>query len=160
MVILRTAPFHVSAETVIGGPMFQVRMDKYLQAICFIPEDIVCTASDDNTGAFFCQLLNNVILDGPKLILVGGTHRPVGKRSRQPASVSIFPLFSDISLRKPAFIDYLLDQLPIIAGNAFAINIWSTILYKAATTREMTQGMEYLRISLPIFSVSRKALDF
>lgn len=33
-------------------------------------------------------------------------------------------------------------------------------LYSAATRSEMTQGTAYLRMSVPVFSFSRKAFDF
>ena len=40
------------------------------------------------------------------------------------------------------------------------MKIWSTMLYNAATSREITQGIAYFAISFPIFSVSKNVFAF
>ena len=91
MVILSLSPLHVGIESVIGGTAFvlvlqpllrrsiplsinlydsfcpesHIRMDKDLQTICRIPQDIVCAAANNDTGFLLGKLCNDLILDFP-----------------------------------------------------------------------------------------------
>ncbi len=45
--------------------------------------------------------------------------------------------------------------LPKVLNSLFPIKIWSTMLYKALTSNDSTQGSENLNISLDIFSLPK-----
>ena len=144
MVVLGLTPLRIGIEPVVGSPAlilvfqtllrffftfavfgnnalcpeFHIRMYKYIEAICSVLEDIIRTAAYDNTGAFFRKVDNNLPLDRPELILIGGAHRTVCQEGRKPSGTRIFSGFFDVFRGESAFVSNLLDQLGVIARNS------------------------------------------
>ena len=102
------SPFHVCIEPVVGspafifflqalfrcflaltifcddpfGPFLQAGMDKHIQAVSFVPENIIRASPNNNTGRLLSQFCDDPALNGPELILIW-TKSPA-LRAKQP----------------------------------------------------------------------------
>ena len=144
MVVLGMSPFHIGIETVISSaalvfipqtlfrrflsftvflhntlrPLLHARMDKHIQAIRFLPENIIRAAPDDDAGAFFRQLFDYPALDIPDLILICQAHAAICKHCGEPSAGGGFSFLPDIVGSIAALLRDLLDQLRVIARDS------------------------------------------
>jgi hypothetical protein len=95
-------------------------MDKGLQDIRSVPQDVVCAAADNHAGFLVCELLDDLQLGQSDIVLGGKTAFVTGQEGiRKPASVNrVLTGFLDIVTIKAGFLGNLLDQLLIITRNA------------------------------------------
>ena len=59
------------------------RMDKDLQAVRLVLQNEIGAAADDDAGAFFGELRDDLVLVIPQNIFVGGAEHPVGKAAER-----------------------------------------------------------------------------
>ena len=96
---------------------FYVRMDENPQAVRLIPQDIIGAPAHNDTGAFFCQLSDDPVLDLPQIIRIVHGAAPVGEGVRQQPARGVLPRFFDVFLLKPALFCDFLEQFVVVAGN-------------------------------------------
>ena len=98
-------------------PEVQVCVNKDLPAICRVPEAVIRAAAHDDTGPLPGKLCNDLILDCPQIIFVGGAIDAVGEDIGKHAAGGIFSGFPNVALTESALLGDCLDDLCVIAGN-------------------------------------------
>ena len=95
-------------------------MDEHLQAVGRVPQDVVCTAAHNDTGALLRQVQDDMLLHGPEEVLGrGALEGVVGKRIGQPVAVGgLLPLFLNVLLGEPTFLGEPLNKLVVVAGDS------------------------------------------
>ena len=143
VIVLGVAPLHVGVEAVIGraalvlipqtflrgllsftvdlhdavGAERQIRVDKDLQAVRRVLQNIVGTAANDDARAFCGKVCDDLVLPLPQDILVGGAEGSIGKRRSEEPTGGIFSCFFDIVRREAGLLRHFLNDLCVIARN-------------------------------------------
>lgn len=82
------------------GPLLIGGMDKYRQAVCHIPQNVVGTAAHDDTGLLLGQVGDDLLLGQPHLVR-GGLSVPLPARHgivKQPVGGCVLAVFLDVFL--------------------------------------------------------------
>ena len=110
-------PLAVDLHDALGTER-HVRMDKNLQAVRRVLQNVVRTASHNDAGAFCGKVRDDLVLMLPENVLVGGAEHPVGKGRGQEAAGSILSRLLHIVRCEAGLLCHLLNDLRIIAGDA------------------------------------------
>lgn len=99
------------------GPLLIGGMDKYRQAVCHIPQNVVGTAAHDDTGLLLGQVGDDLLLGQPHLVR-GGLSVPLSARHgivKQPVGGCVLAVFLDVFLSQAALGGDLFDEVAVVA---------------------------------------------
>ena len=99
------------------GAEFHVGMDKDFETVGGVAQDVVGAAANDDAGFFLGQIGDDLVLDLPQIILVGGTESAVPERRGQTTVGRILTGILDVVFVESALCGNLANELVVVAGN-------------------------------------------
>ena len=93
-------------------------MDKDLQAVRRVLQNVVRAAAHDDAGPFCGKVCDDLVLPLPQDILVGGAEHPVRESVREETAGSVLSRLLHIVRREAGLLRHFLNDLRVIAGDA------------------------------------------
>lgn len=99
------------------GAEFHVGMDKDFKTVGGIAQDVVGAAANDDARFFLGKIGDDLVLDFPQIILVGGAESAVPERRGQTTAGCVLTGILDVVFVESAPCGNLANELVVVAGN-------------------------------------------
>ena len=99
------------------GAEFHVGMDKDFETVGGVAQDVVGAAANDDARFFLGKIGDDLVLDFPQIILVGGAESTIPEGGGQTTVGRILTGILDVVFVESALCGNLANELVVVAGN-------------------------------------------
>ena len=99
------------------GAEFHVGMDKDFETVGGVAQDVVGAAANDDAGFFLGKIGDDLVLDFPQIILIGGAESTIPEGGGQTTVGRILTGILDVVFVESALGSNLSNELVVVAGN-------------------------------------------